>query len=89
MGNDRLPVTSTVMIPIYGKLSDLFGRKPIFLIGVVIFLLGFAASGASQTMNQLIIFRAFQGIGAAALLPIAIAVIGDLSHHANAANGRA
>ena len=71
-------LTSTVMIPIYGKLSDLFGRKPIFLIGVVIFLLGSAASGASQTMNQLIIFRAFQGIGAAALLPIAIAVIGDL-----------
>ncbi len=71
-------LTSTVMIPIYGKLSDLFGRKPIFLIGVVIFLLGSAASGAAQTMNQLIIFRAFQGIGAAALLPIAIAVIGDL-----------
>ncbi len=71
-------LTSTVMIPIYGKLSDLFGRKPIFLIGVVIFLLGSAASGASQTMNQLIIFRAFQGVGAAALLPIAIAVIGDL-----------
>ena len=71
-------LTSTVMIPIYGKLSDLFGRKPIFLIGVVIFLLGSAASGAAQSMNQLIIFRAFQGVGAAALLPIAIAVIGDL-----------
>jgi len=71
-------LTSTVMIPIYGKLSDLFGRKPIFLIGVVVFLLGSAASGAAQTMNQLIIFRAFQGVGAAALLPIAIAVIGDL-----------
>ncbi len=71
-------LTSTVMIPIYGKLSDLFGRKPIFLIGVVIFLVGSAASGAAQSMNQLIIFRAFQGVGAAALLPIAIAVIGDL-----------
>src|SRR5216684_705415 len=71
-------LTSTVMIPIYGKLSDLFGRKPIFLIGVVLFLVGSAASGASQTMNQLIAFRAFQGLGAAALMPIAIAVIGDL-----------
>ncbi len=71
-------LTSTVMIPIYGKLSDIFGRKPIFLIGVVLFLIGSAASGAAQTMNQLIAFRAFQGLGAAALLPIAIAVIGDL-----------
>jgi EmrB/QacA subfamily drug resistance transporter len=71
-------LTSTVMVPIYGKLSDLFGRKPIFLIGVVLFLVGSAASGASQSMNQLILFRAFQGLGAAALMPIALAVIGDL-----------
>lgn len=71
-------LTSTVMVPIYGKLSDIFGRKPIFLIGVVLFLAGSAASGASQTMNQLIAFRAFQGLGAAALMPIAIAVVGDL-----------
>src|SRR5438874_4851663 len=71
-------LTSTVMVPIYGKLSDIFGRKPIFLIGVVLFLIGSAASGASQSMNQLIAFRAFQGLGAAALMPIAIAVVGDL-----------
>lgn len=71
-------LTSTVMIPIYGKLSDLFGRKPIFLIGVVLFLAGSAASGAAQSMNQLIAFRGFQGLGAAALMPIAMAVIGDL-----------
>lgn len=71
-------LTSTVMIPIYGKLSDIFGRKPIFLIGVVLFLVGSAASGASQNMNQLIAFRGFQGLGAAALMPIAMAVIGDL-----------
>jgi EmrB/QacA subfamily drug resistance transporter len=71
-------LTSTVMVPIYGKLSDIFGRKPIFLIGVVLFLIGSAASGASQTMNELIAFRAFQGLGAAALMPIAITVIGDL-----------
>ncbi|QBD75347.1 DHA2 family efflux MFS transporter permease subunit [Ktedonosporobacter rubrisoli] len=71
-------LTSTVMIPIYGKLSDQFGRKPIFLVGVVLFLLGSGLCGAAQSMDQLIIFRAFQGIGAAALMPIAIAVIGDL-----------
>jgi EmrB/QacA subfamily drug resistance transporter len=71
-------LTSTVMVPIYGKLSDIFGRKSIFLVGVVLFLIGSAASGASQTMTQLIIFRAFQGLGAAALMPIAMAVIGDI-----------
>ncbi|HEX9134148.1 MAG TPA: MFS transporter, partial [Ktedonobacteraceae bacterium] len=63
---------------IYGKLSDLFGRKPIMLFGIVVFLAGSALSGAAQTMNQLIAFRAFQGLGAAALQPIAIAIIGDL-----------
>src|SRR6266571_7028661 len=71
-------LTSTVMVPIYGKLSDLFGRKPIFLIGVVLFLAGSALSGAAQDMNQLIAFRAFQGLGAGALMPIAIAIVGDL-----------
>src|SRR5947199_952453 len=71
-------LTSTVMVPIYGKLSDLFGRKPIFIFGLVIFLAGSALSGASQSMIQLIVFRGFQGLGAAALLPIAIAVVGDL-----------
>src|SRR5262249_31798779 len=65
-------LTSTIMVPIYGKLSDMYGRKPIFLVGIVLFLLGSAASGLSQDMNQLITFRAFQGLGAAALLPIAI-----------------
>jgi EmrB/QacA subfamily drug resistance transporter len=71
-------LTSTVTVPIYGKLSDLFGRKPIFLVGIVIFLIGSALSGMSQSMTQLISFRAFQGIGAGALMPIAIAVVGDL-----------
>lgn len=71
-------LTSTVMVPIYGKLSDLFGRKPIFLFGVVVFLIGSALSGAAQDMNQLIAFRALQGIGAGALMPIAIAIVADL-----------
>ncbi len=71
-------LTSTVTVPIYGKLSDLFGRKPIFLFGVVVFLIGSALSGASQDMNQLIAFRAVQGLGAGALMPIAIAIVADL-----------
>lgn len=71
-------LTSTVMVPIYGKLSDLLGRKPIFLVGLIIFLVGSGLSGAAQSMTQLILFRGLQGLGAAALLPIAIAIVGDL-----------
>src|SRR5437868_6681945 len=70
-------LTSTVPIPIYGKLSDLYGRKRIILFGIAVFLLGSALSGAAQTMNQLIAFRALQGLGAGALQPIAVAVVGD------------
>jgi EmrB/QacA subfamily drug resistance transporter len=71
-------LTSTVPIPIFGKLSDLFGRKPIMLFGIVVFLAGSALCGAAQSMDQLIAFRAFQGLGAAALEPMAITIIGDL-----------
>lgn len=71
-------LASTVMVPIYGKLSDLLGRKPVFLFGLVVFLVGSGLCGAAQSMTQLIAFRALQGLGAAALLPIAIAVVGDL-----------
>jgi EmrB/QacA subfamily drug resistance transporter len=71
-------LTSTVPIPIYGKLSDIYGRKRVILFGIVVFLAGSALSGTAQTMNQLIAFRAFQGLGAGALQPIAVAVVGDL-----------
>jgi EmrB/QacA subfamily drug resistance transporter len=71
-------LTMTVTIPIYGKLSDLFGRKPIFLSCLVVFLAGSALSGVAQSMTQLITFRALQGIGAGGLESIAIAVVGDL-----------
>src|SRR5215469_13294757 len=60
-------LTMKVTIPIYGKLSDLFGRKPIFLGCLVVFLTSSALSGAAQNMTQLIIFRALQGIGAGGL----------------------
>jgi EmrB/QacA subfamily drug resistance transporter len=71
-------LTSTVMVPIYGKLSDMFGRKPLMIIAVVLFLIGSAMSGASQTMTQLILFRGFQGLGAGGLMSLAIAIVGDL-----------
>jgi EmrB/QacA subfamily drug resistance transporter len=71
-------LTSTISVPFWGKLSDLYGRKPMFIIGIVIFLIGSALSGLSQNMEQLILFRGIQGIGAGSLFPIALAVIGDL-----------
>ena len=71
-------VTGTASIPIYGKLSDFFGRKPLLVAGITIFLTGSLLSGLSQTMWQLIAFRAIQGLGAGALMPISLAVIGDL-----------
>jgi len=71
-------LTSTITVPIYGKLSDLFGRKLLLIIGISLFLVGSALSGLSQNMTELIIFRGLQGLGAGALFPIALAVIGDL-----------
>ena len=71
-------LTSTVTVPIYGKLSDLYGRKPILMIGITLFLVGSALSGLSQEMWQLVLFRGIQGLGAGALFPIALAIIGDL-----------
>jgi EmrB/QacA subfamily drug resistance transporter len=71
-------LTSTVTVPVYGKLSDVYGRRPMLLVGVALFLFGSALSGLSQSMGQLIAFRGVQGLGAGALFPIALAVIGDL-----------
>jgi EmrB/QacA subfamily drug resistance transporter len=71
-------LTSTISVPFWGKLSDLYGRKPMFMIGITIFLAGSALSGLSQNMTELIAFRGLQGIGAGSLFPIALAVIGDL-----------
>lgn len=71
-------VTLTITVPIYGKLSDQFGRKPILFFGLGVFLLGSILSGLSRTMIQLILFRGLQGLGGGALVPIASAVVGDL-----------
>src|SRR5215468_4537597 len=56
-------LTSTVTVPIYGKLADLFGRKPVFLFSIAVFMVGSMLCGQSQTMEQLIAFRLLQGLG--------------------------
>ncbi len=70
-------LTSAIATPIFGKISDMYGRKKIFQLSIVIFLIGSALSGAAQTMHQLIFFRALQGIGGGALMSLSLAVIGD------------
>jgi EmrB/QacA subfamily drug resistance transporter len=69
---------ATVTVPIYGRLSDVHGRRPFFVAGIVIFMVGAVIGGTSQSMTQLIVARAVQGLGAGALIPLAMAVIGDL-----------
>jgi EmrB/QacA subfamily drug resistance transporter len=71
-------LAATVMVPIYGKLSDIYGRRIFFLGGMALFLTGSALSGASQSMEQLIAFRALQGLGGGAIMPIVQAIIGDI-----------
>jgi EmrB/QacA subfamily drug resistance transporter len=71
-------LTSTVTVPLYGKLSDLYGRRRLFVVAISIFLLGSALCGTAQTMGELIAFRALQGLGAGGLIPLAQAAIADL-----------
>jgi EmrB/QacA subfamily drug resistance transporter len=71
-------ITSTVSTPLYGKLSDLYGRKPFFLIAITIFITGSAACAFSTSMYMLAAFRAYQGLGAGGLFSLALAIIGDI-----------
>jgi len=71
-------LASTTTVPLYGKLSDLFGRRPVFAAAMAIFLGGSALCGLATTMPQLIAFRTIQGIGAGGLLPLVFIIIGDL-----------
>lgn len=71
-------LATAVSAPIYGKLADLFGRKKVLLIGIGIFLLGSTLCGVATSMWQLIVFRAIQGLGAGAVMPITMTIIGDL-----------
>lgn len=71
-------LTSTVTVPIYGKLADLHGRKPVMLVAMALFLVGSMASGQARTMGQLVAFRAVQGIGAGGMQPMALTIVGDI-----------
>jgi EmrB/QacA subfamily drug resistance transporter len=71
-------LTSTATVPIYGKLSDLYGRRNLFVVAISIFLLGSALCGLAQTMTQLTFFRGVQGLGAGGLFPLTMTAIGDL-----------
>ncbi|XVV14047.1 MDR family MFS transporter [Actinoplanes sp. CA-131856] len=71
-------ITSTISTPLYGKLSDLYGRRPFFLFAIGIFVVGSMLCGLSQNMYELAAFRAIQGIGAGGLMSLALAIIGDI-----------
>lgn len=71
-------LAQAVSIPIYGKFADLYGRKPIFTLGVTIFLIGSVLCGFASSMNMLILFRLIQGLGAGAVLPIVVTIVGDI-----------
>jgi EmrB/QacA subfamily drug resistance transporter len=71
-------LTQAVTIPVYGRLSDLYGRKPVFFTGVAIFLGGTILCGSAWNMPSLVWFRALQGCGAGAIMPIASTILGDI-----------
>src|SRR5919198_2241089 len=71
-------LSTTVTVPLYGKLSDLYGRRRLFVVSISIFLLGSALCGIAQSMGELIAFRALQGVGAGGLIPLSQAAIADL-----------
>src|SRR3972149_48832 len=72
------PLTPTLTVPLWGKFSDLYGRRPFYLLGIALFLLGSVACGFSRTMTQLILFRGVQGLGAGAILALGLTIIGDI-----------
>jgi EmrB/QacA subfamily drug resistance transporter len=71
-------LTSTASVPIWGRMSDLYGRRRLYLAGVSIFLVGSAMCGAAGSMTQLIVFRAIQGLGAGAIIPLGMTIVGEL-----------
>ena len=71
-------LTSTTTVPLYSKLADLYGRQRIYLVGVFFFLAGSALCGTAQTLDQLILFRALQGLGAGGVNPVSLTIIGDI-----------
>jgi EmrB/QacA subfamily drug resistance transporter len=77
-GTTAYLITSTISTPLYGKLSDIYGRKPFFITAISLFLVGSALCGLSQSMYELAAFRAVQGLGAGGLFSLALAIIGDM-----------
>jgi EmrB/QacA subfamily drug resistance transporter len=71
-------LTSTASVPLWGRLSDLYGRRRLYLTAIALFLLGSMLAGVSQSMPQLIVFRAVQGLGAGGLIPLALTIIGEI-----------
>ncbi|HEY3610091.1 MAG TPA: MFS transporter, partial [Pseudonocardiaceae bacterium] len=71
-------ITSTITTPLFGKLSDIYGRKPFYLTAISIFIVGSAASSFATSMYELAAFRAFQGLGAGGLMSLAFTIIGDI-----------
>jgi EmrB/QacA subfamily drug resistance transporter len=71
-------VTSTTTVPLYGRLADIHGRKPVFLVGLALFVVGSALCGTATSMPALIAFRALQGLGAGAVQPISFTIVGDI-----------
>jgi EmrB/QacA subfamily drug resistance transporter len=71
-------LAATVTGPVFGRLSDTYGRKPIYLAGISLFLLGSVLAGTSESMTALIFFRTLQGLGAGAVQPVAITIVGDI-----------
>src|SRR4028119_1957567 len=71
-------LAATVTGPIFGKLSDAYGRKPVYLTGIFLFLVGSVLAGTSETMGGLIAFRTLQGLGAGAVQPVAVTIMGDI-----------
>src|SRR5687768_2050767 len=69
-------LTSTASVPIWGRLSDLYGRRRMYLIGVAVFLVGSVMAGAATSMFQLITARAIQGLGAGAIIPLSMTIVG-------------
>src|SRR5262245_49827508 len=71
-------LTSTASVPLWGRLSDLYGRRRVYLTAIALFLVGSTLAGFSQSMLQLVLFRAVQGLGAGGLIPLALTVIGEI-----------
>lgn len=71
-------LSSTIVVPIAGKLADLYGRRVIYVTGIVIFMIGSVLCGTSFSMTQLIIYRGLQGIGGGIMMPLAMTIVGDI-----------